>query len=233
MKFGKECSENYLGIMAHDILRTARKLYADELYDEAIPILREAVSVEPDNVEAWRFLAFSLLAVAASREAAGAIVQGLQLSPSDPWLIYGYGVAMVEDGDFETAIQSFTVALQHQPNHRLARAALVDCLVHKSRELLAQYRYEAGRELLEQAVIIDPESEVPYLHLAKHCLESSHHTLAQQWITRGLEACPESVELIQLAAKNGFIHPPAITNQTAQATSVPEVFAKKAFPTPA
>lgn len=216
--------------MAHDTLRTARKLYADELYDDAIPILQEVVSVEPQNVEAWRYLAFSLLAAKATSEAAHAIVQGLQLSPSDPWLIYGYGVAMAEEGDLDTAVQSFTVALQSQPDHRLARTALVDCLVHKARELLVQYRYEAGRELLEQAVEIDPESEVPYINLAKHCLESSHHVLAQQWIVRGLESCPESVELIQLAAMNGIIQPPALAKQAVQATPVPAVFAKKANP---
>ena len=215
--------------MANETLRTATQLYADEFYDDAIPLLKRVLAEDATDLDAWRYLGFALLAVGCVDDAVNAFCKGLELSPQDTGLIYGYGLAMVQAHQSETALQCFYTVLNANPEHNLAKALAVRVLVEQAQALLLQYRYESGRELLEQAIAVDPSAPAPYLQLVHSCLESAHHALAQQWVQRGVESCPESVELIQLAARMGLIKPPiASAPATTVAAPIPDVFLKTA-----
>lgn len=93
-------------------------------FEEAVPLLREALASQPEDESLWRFLGAALGSSGDRRGAVEAFTNALSLSPDSPQAHYNLGVAQNLLGDAAGAHRSLMSALSLQPNYPQAREQL-------------------------------------------------------------------------------------------------------------
>ena len=113
-------------------------------FDNAIDILNKSLKVDPKNIEAHRYLAFSYLhngrVAEALKEAEEVIHEGIEL-PHDAATM---GEAHFYDGKPKKAIEFYREALLLNPLHIDARAGVIRCL-------MALGRFQEAKMICRQA----------------------------------------------------------------------------------
>jgi len=109
-----------------ELLRLAGKSSAELDFDDAPDYLQQAVTLEPDNVDAWRELAEAFLYQDRLPEAMGAIQHAIELRPDDVSGLIDLGHGALASGRLDEAISHFTQAVERDPGSLIARRALID-----------------------------------------------------------------------------------------------------------
>lgn len=91
--------------------------------DDAVPVLREAVSADPANAEAWTCLALAHESRARWQEAVDALEYAGKLSPRQAGFRFRKGQCLMRLGRPQEALQAFDDALAIAPDHADAWSA--------------------------------------------------------------------------------------------------------------
>ena len=89
--------------------------YEDHRYDEALAFLRQALTLDPDNLDALYYTGLTLLAQRKPAEAVEPLERARRRAPNDLALLYQLGVAYFSLKDYERAEEPLTTVFRAQP----------------------------------------------------------------------------------------------------------------------
>ena len=108
------------GNLQVDALERGIELERQGKYEEALPLLREAVRKDNQSYLAWTYLASTLDGLQKHNEAVTAADHALQLNPKFALAWSAKGAALNHLGDHDGAIEACNQALAIEPNHTYA-----------------------------------------------------------------------------------------------------------------
>jgi adenylate cyclase len=114
--------------------------------ESALEMADRAVALNPNSFEAWGCRGWVYGAAGPPQEAVRSFERGIRMSPIDPAMFAGMGMALVELRRFDEAIVAGGKAQRHNPSHPLAYLCLASAFVHLGRDAEAR---EAAARLLE------------------------------------------------------------------------------------
>ena len=114
--------------------------------ESALEMADRAVALNPNSFEAWGCRGWVYSAAGQPQEAVRSFERGIRMSPIDPAMFAGMGMALVELRRFDEAIVAGRKAQRHNPSHPLAYLCLASAFVHLGRDAEAR---EAAARLLE------------------------------------------------------------------------------------
>ena len=114
--------------------------------ESALEMADRAVALNPNSFDAWGCRGWVYRAAGLPQEAVRSFERGIRMSPIDPAMFAGMGMALVELRRFDEAIVAGRKAQRHNPSHPLAYLCLASAFVHLGRDAEAR---EAAARLLE------------------------------------------------------------------------------------
>jgi|GEM_PF-391401 len=153
-------------------------------YDEAASILRDVVTREPRNWEAWIRLARSYEAKRSLQEAETAYRQALELQPSYPGSYQHIGTFYYNQGRYDEAIHSFLRASALAPDNYKA-------LNNLAAVYLQQGRFDLTEKTLRRSLQLRP-NPIAYNNLASLYFDQGRYA----------EAVPMMEQAVQMGQKN-------------------------------
>jgi adenylate cyclase len=114
--------------------------------ESALEMADGAVALNPNSFEAWGCRGWVYGAAGLPQEAVRSFERGIRMSPIDPAMFAGMGMAFVELRRFDEAIVAGRKAQRHNPSHPLAYLCLASAFAHLERDAEAR---EAAARLLE------------------------------------------------------------------------------------
>lgn len=121
--------------------------------DLALPYLREAQKLDPNNAYARAELAGALAQLSQASEALKEISEAVRLAPNDATLRAGYANVLARAGDPEAGIDEMRKAVEMAPNNLLFRVALASSLMREAGKI------DEAIEAFREAVKVDPNSQ--------------------------------------------------------------------------
>lgn len=112
----------------------------------ALEMADRAVALNPNSSTAWHARGWVYRAAGLPQEAVRSFERGIRMSPIDPVMFAGIGMALVELRRFDEAIVAGRKAQRHNPSHQLAYLCLASAFAHLGRDAEAR---EAAARLLE------------------------------------------------------------------------------------
>jgi TolB-like protein/Flp pilus assembly protein TadD len=112
----------------------------------ALEMADRAVALNPNSSTAWHARGWVYRAAGLPQEAVRSFERGIRMSPIDPVMFAGMGMALVELRRFDEAIVAGRKAQRHTPSHQLADLCLASAFAHLGRDAEAR---EAAARLLE------------------------------------------------------------------------------------
>jgi Flp pilus assembly protein TadD len=134
------------------MLEQARALGEQGRADEAIALLRLALSREPGHAECWYQLGNALLKQGSPAEAAEAYRSAVRLVPRSADAHNNLGIALKAQGLADEAVACFRLALELEPGHARTQFNL-------GATLMSQGRLEEARNALQRAVQLSPDED--------------------------------------------------------------------------
>jgi adenylate cyclase len=114
--------------------------------ESALEMADRAVALNPNSIDAWGCRGWVYGAAGLPQEAVRSFECGIRMSPIDPVMFAGMGMALVELRRFDEAIIAGRKAQRHNPSHPFAYLCLASAFVHLGRDAEAR---EAAARLLE------------------------------------------------------------------------------------
>ena len=114
--------------------------------ESALEMADRAVALNPNSFDAWSARGWVYRAAGLPQEAVRSFELGIRMSPIDPAMFAGMGMALVELRRFDEAIVAGRKAQRHNPSHPLAYFCLASAFAHLGRDAEAR---EAAARLLE------------------------------------------------------------------------------------
>jgi adenylate cyclase len=114
--------------------------------ESALEMADRAVALNPNSFDAWSARGWVCRAAGLPQEAVRSFERGIRMSPIDPAMFAGMGMALVELRRFDEAIVAGRKAQRHNPSHPLAYLCLASAFAHLGRDAEAR---EAAARLLE------------------------------------------------------------------------------------
>jgi tetratricopeptide (TPR) repeat protein len=124
---------------------------------EAIPYLRDALKLEPDQAAALNGLGAALLASGQNSEAMAEFQQALQAQPGYTNARYNLANALADEGRLDDAAAGFRQVLKENPDDGNARQHLFLVLVERGNSLAREGDVRGAAEAMREAVSIHPE----------------------------------------------------------------------------
>jgi len=196
-------------IEAHPYDMVARRFRAGylimlERYEAAIQDLTDVLQAEPDDVLSketliytHHFLAQRSYAENRFDEALSRIERAVQLDPEKTFPRYYRALYHAELGQFDDAIADLLYVREHEPNSEYARLFLATCYNQASYRLyLKRERPEKALEMIEQAIILNPENSFWMGTKAEILYVLERYEEALPLIQRALEDYPDHPEML-------------------------------------
>ena len=114
--------------------------------ESALEMVDRAVALNPNSFDAWHARGWVYSAAGQPQEAVRSFERGIRMSPIDPAMFAGMGMALIELRRFDEAIVAGRKAQRHNPSHPLAYLCLASAFAHLGRDAEAR---EAAARLLE------------------------------------------------------------------------------------
>lgn len=128
--------------------------------DKAEDLLRRAVAINPTSLVALSRLASTLLTCGRASEAVGVLARARELDSSDPRIAYAHAHALLEDGEFDRAIEvaDETLALREEDPATL---------LVKGVALYKLERHDDAEQVLQKVASLLPTEIMAWLHLGQ------------------------------------------------------------------
>ena len=156
-------------------------------FEDAIPVLRQVLREEPDNVEGYNLLGASLVRQGDMEGALEQYRQALRIDPNYVLAHYNVGLALLQQEQLTAAEESFRQALQLTPDYFEARIQLA--LLLETQEKLPE-----ATEQFRDAVRTDPSSFELRRKLARILARQKRHKEAAEQFREALRIDPVHVE---------------------------------------
>jgi len=114
--------------------------------ESALEMADRAVALNPNSFDAWGCRGWVYGAAGLPQEAVRSFERGIRMSPIDPAMFAGMGMALVELRRFDEAVVAGRKAQRHNPSHPHAYLCLASAFAHLGRDAEAR---EAAARLLE------------------------------------------------------------------------------------
>jgi adenylate cyclase len=114
--------------------------------ESALEMADRAVALNPNSFDAWSARGWVYRAAGLPQEAVRSFERGIRMSPIDPTMFAGVGMALVELRRFDEAIVAGRKVQRHNPSHPFAYLCLASAFAHLGRDAEAR---EAAARLLE------------------------------------------------------------------------------------
>jgi adenylate cyclase len=114
--------------------------------ESALEMADRAVALNPNSFDAWHARGWVYRAAGLPQEAVRSFERGIRMSPIDPLMFAGMGMAFVELRRFDEAIVAGRKAQRHNPSHPVAYRCLASAFAHLGRDAEAR---QAAALLLE------------------------------------------------------------------------------------
>jgi adenylate cyclase len=114
--------------------------------ESALEMVDRAIALNPNSFDAWHARGWVYSAAGQPQEAVRSFERGIRMSPIDPAIFAGMGMALIELRRFDEAIVAGRKAQRHNPSHPLAYLCLASAFAHLGRDAEAR---EAAARLLE------------------------------------------------------------------------------------
>lgn len=183
-----------------DALRRVTALHELGRYDDADPLLAQALAQEPDNEDALALVGRGLVARIRFQEAADVTERLLRVNPDNPQGLLRMALMLVALKRPREALPFARRVVELHPEAPVALVGLADCLndiTHGSAE---------AQELAERAIAIDPDYARAHLLLGKIYLDRLQYAEAERWTLQALRIEPtEAAAVLQLGlARSGL-----------------------------
>jgi adenylate cyclase len=106
--------------------------------ESALEMADRAVALNPNSFDAWSARGWVYRAAGLPQEAVRSFERGIRMSPIDPAMFAGMGMALVELRRFDEAIVAGRKAQLHNPSHPLAYVCLASAFAHLGRDAEAR-----------------------------------------------------------------------------------------------
>ncbi len=203
-----------------DAIRTIRQRFVDDAslvragllnaqqgyHRDATREFRQALEMNPENVEAYVGLGISLTQLGEHEEAAAQFLRAIELSPDDARPHEGLGTLLAEQRRLPEAADSFREAVRLDPE--LARAHFRLGIVSMDLGNLAE-----AKKHLAKAVRLDPDDARASYSLGNALLREGDFAQAATHYRRALERDPNLLmALLELAAVRATSNNPTLRN---------------------
>ncbi len=148
--------------------RLARLLTGEDKRQEAVEILRNGITLEPESKDLYNTLGGILATLGRHEEAISAHERYVHLAPAEPNAYDSLGLSYQWSGNYEKATENFTKALDLNPGFEIA-------LIHLANTSLRQGKYRAAIQFYERYIDIAPSElekargydSLAFVHLRK------------------------------------------------------------------
>ncbi|NUP99285.1 MAG: tetratricopeptide repeat protein, partial [Armatimonadetes bacterium] len=106
-----------------EVAQRAIATFKQQQFDEAIPLLRQAIEFDKDSFKLWMYLGAALGHREKWADAERAFAKAEEIDGSSAEASYMLGIAIAKQGRLREAHGQFMVALGNDPNHAKAKAA--------------------------------------------------------------------------------------------------------------
>ncbi|AKS41553.1 tetratricopeptide repeat protein [Wenzhouxiangella marina] len=172
-------------------IRQAERAFTSGRFEEAAGFYGEALAVVPDNTTALLGLAAARLRLNEAEAAIEVLGRLLAVEPANAKAWLNLGSAHTLAGNDDAARAALETALERSPNYLLARIQLarLHCAFDRPDAAIAELEW-----LWAQA-----DDRARYARLAARCLlDHRRFEAAAAWVTRGLAAQPDEIQLLGL-----------------------------------
>ena len=114
------------GWSAADYFAEGKKLYDAERHDDALPYLKRAVELKPEQGDYHFYLAYSLQELGRNAEAASEYEECIEYKPDDFWAHNNLGLACIHSGQPARAIEALEKAVTLDPAGTTDKEAALD-----------------------------------------------------------------------------------------------------------
>lgn len=144
-------SEGHLNAEVH--IHTAKQYLIKHDVRHSIDELRLALAAEPDSANANALLGMALSEIGKWSDAKRAFASALRESPSDPAILFNFGVFLGRERDFQGAARELRRLLTLKPGYPRARCLLASALAHSGNTTGAQKQLALAREFGESECV--------------------------------------------------------------------------------
>ncbi len=200
----KKIREEFLNDYSY--VRAGNEFFRAGETDNAIQEYKNALELNPNNVEAHLKLGFLLYNV--KRNALDGIAhyqKALELDPENPRVNHDLGMALLHQGQLDDAIEHLSQALRLMPNGLDEQYNAVDMYYNLGLALLYKGNIDSAVTCLSRAVQLDPDRADAHYRLAMALAEKGDITLCLEHYTKAVSITPDidtSAVLHYLLGKN-------------------------------
>ncbi len=170
---------------ATELNRRAQTLIDQGKVKEAVPLLQNAVALEPKNIQSWVFLGRAESLLQKFPEATKAFQTAVNLSPREPEFLFYLGSSQLDEAKYAAARASFWQALEMTPGDLRFRLGL-------SETYLQEKDYAAARRYLFEALGYAGDSTEVHARLGDLDEQENRHLEALDEYDAALRADPKN-----------------------------------------
>ena len=153
---------------------------------EALPLLRQAVALDPKSIQSRVLLGRAYAVIRQFPAATQAFQAAVDLSPKEPEFLYYLGSSQVDEAKYAAARANFDRALELSPSDLRFRLVVAETY-------LQQKEYSAARRSLLEALGFAPDSPEVHARLGDLDEQENRHTEALEEYDAALRTDPKSL----------------------------------------
>jgi Flp pilus assembly protein TadD len=176
--------------LAEAYLKQGRLLLDARRPDEALPLLREAYRLRPEDPDVLNQMGRALWEIGQPQQAEPIFAKAISLNPNDPWIWNNLGLSYWMIGFPEQAIACYLRALDIQPNRH-------DTTMNLGAVLSDMYKLDEAMACLEEARRWIPESPDVLQNLATTLARQGRYEEAIEMYGQALRLRPDYAEVRQ------------------------------------
>lgn len=146
-------------------------------YSKARPLFERATELAPEFADGWSNLSNLQLTVGQREAAQRTLERAMARNPNSPILRIMHARQLSDAGRKEAAIKEFREAIRLRPTE-------ADAYIQLSFLLIALEREDEAMQVLEDALIYEPQHPVLLTTLALHAVQSGNEAAARNWWSR-------------------------------------------------
>lgn len=164
-----------------------------EQYQPARDKLEKAIEQNPDNLLAYKTLAYLYALLGLVDEAEEKYTEALELKPDDPDLSNSYGAFLCANGRLKKAQEYFAVAYNNPfyASHYLAQSNAGSCFIK-------QGDYKKAEALLRKSLRVQAKVPGSLISMAEIGIKTERYLMARAYIQRYHDIKPASAESLWL-----------------------------------
>jgi Flp pilus assembly protein TadD len=152
-------------------------------YEQAVPLLKRAVELEPTHRAAWTNLGRAYMGLHRTDEAISAFQKQIDLNAYDQYAYNNLGYAYKSQQKFAEAEAAFQKQIEIDPFNKYAHESL-------GRLYLEQHKYAAAAPLIEKAIALSPKKASLQIRLGEALLNTGEPDRARAAFSRAVELDP-------------------------------------------